>query len=137
MRLRNLIAIATLTSYCAAPLKEIHINEPLEISASAPTAIEGIREIDPENPPYEGVWMPWPDAIDFARHLRDERVANETKIVLITKDLDIANYKLKQDEKQLEGAPVRQWWLTWGFPLGLTFGVIVGVIVPLSIGFHK
>lgn len=137
MSFRSLTAIAILINYaaCAAPVKRINVSEPLRIQAppASDPFVTGIQEIDPENPPKEGLWLSWPDAVAMASYLRRSRADNETKIAVIMKERDIATYKLKMAEKQIEesNSPAKHWWLTWGFPIGLGLGVVLGVIIPI------
>ena len=96
---------------------------------------EGMQEIDPENPPHDGVWMDWNNALAFGNSLRNERVANEIEVSNLRKDKAIAEYRAEAAKKQLieDNSPAKKWWLTWGFPIGLGIGTILGIVVPVTI----
>lgn len=110
------------------------------MAASAPSVrqshqFEGMQEIDPESPPHDGLWMDWDNALAFSNALRNERVANEIEASNLRKDRAIAEYKAEAAQRQLaeDNSPVKKWWLTWGFPIGLGIGTILGIVVPVTI----
>lgn len=122
---------------CAVPLKPVATAtaEDLPASRPAPVVLNGMQEIDPESPPMEGVWMTWEDAYAMATYMRQQRVDYETKLELEKKSSTIAKQHADLLEKQLldDNSPAKKWWLTWGFPIGLGIGTILGVVVPIAI----
>lgn len=140
MSLKSLIVISTIISYlgcAAAPKKELFVAS-TTVDYEQPASqkmVLGFREIDSENPPVEGLWTTWDEAIFMANALREERIKNETKIAVISKERDIAKYQMGMYQKQLieDNSPAKKWWLTWGFPIGVGIGTILGVVVPIVI----
>lgn len=107
------------------------------IEAEAPPIKDewlGIQEIDPQNPPRNGLWMNWEDAYAMAIYNRKQRVNYETSLINANKDREIFKRELETTRKQLADAnsPAKSWWLTWGFPIGLGIGVLLGIVVPLT-----
>lgn len=139
--LKNLIVIGMIISQlnCAAALKSVVISEPMVVTDDESPVPDGfllgLQEIDPENPPMEGLWTSWNDATAMANFLRSERIKTDTKIAFALRDRDIANHNAGVLKMQLDDAnsPSKRWWMTWGFPIGLGIGTILGVIVPVAI----
>ncbi len=136
--LKNLIATITLISYgCAAEVKQVKIAEPVKIAAVAKERDElsGAQEIDPNNPPVDGIWMTWDDAWQLAIQSRQERLNLELKILQSNQERDIFRYKLMNTEKILQDqySPAKKFWSEWGFVIGMAAGFLGGVGTAIGV----
>ena len=138
--MRKLIVIVSLISYnCAATNK---VANPTILKQDIPLmqqSSEGAQEIDPLNPPTNGVWMTWEDAYSLAKFQREQRISLNNKILDAEKDKEICGIKLQKTEKALQeqDSSVKKWFNTWGFPIGIIVGGILGATLPIALGAHK
>jgi len=124
--LLSLIAIVTLIESCAAPIKL----EPIVVDYSK---LKGLNEIDPKNPPKDGVWMSWPDATSMAVNQRNQRLGCQEKDLQCQKEIAKLNLANEQLEKQIKTDIRASWWYNWAFPIGILTGFIVGAVVPIAV----
>lgn len=121
---KSLIASLMLSNFACAHAKAEHSEE----FTGYVKMEQGIIPIDPENPPRDGVWMSWQDAIAMATNKRHERqefmIVNEQ----IKLERDLAQMRLEKTSKALSEAesPMAKFWKTWGFPIGILLGFGVG-----------
>lgn len=138
MCLKNSIAIVTLISYgCAAEIKQLKIDEPMRIVAQKKDRDElrGAQEIDPNNPPIDGIWMTWDDAWQLALQSRQERLNLELKILQSNQERDIFRYRLMATDKALQeqNSPGKKFWSQWGFVIGIAAGFLGGVGTAIGV----
>lgn len=137
--MKKLIVIVSLISYNCASTGKV-INPLITLSEEKKdNETFGIRQIDPINPPLDGVWMTWSDAKNLADYQRQERVSCSITVLDVEKDREICGISLKKTEKALQeqDGSVNKWFNKWGFPLGVIIGGLIGVAVPIAIGVHK
>ena len=119
--LTSLIAIAILTSSCAHANGSKHLGH-----------ADGMT-INADNPPKSGVWMTWDDARAMANYQRNARTECRESVLLCKKEVE--NLKLSNESmaNSIKRDNNGSWWSTWGFPIGIITGVLVGAIIPISI----
>lgn len=123
--LKNLIVSLVLISFACA-----HVNnsEKVEEYNGYVKVEHGILPIDPENPPINGVWMSWEDAIAMANNKRKERREFLVLGERLKLDKELTQARLEKTETQLKEAesPMGKFWKTWGFPIGIILGFGIG-----------
>lgn len=136
--LRKLIVIISLISYSCASTSKSYKPE-LTVKTTENDIISGIKEIDPNDPPRDGVWMTWNDAYSLAKYQREQRISCDLKSSELEKDNEICASKLSRANNALnsQDGSIKKWFNTWGFPLGIIVGGIIGAVVPIAIGAHR
>ena len=130
----NLITIS-----CAPALGSVHYsNDTIDISSSLPTsplAFGKFNIIDEDNPPTSGLWLSWGDAESYALHLQDERYQWQKIILQSRRDYELERVRHQITQKELDefNSSESKFWMTWGFPIGIGAGLIVGAFTSFAI----
>lgn len=132
---RHLIIVTLISFSCASlktPTTTIVSSQPEEPSL-------GIQEIDPDNPPLAGVWMTWEDAYALARYQRDQRMSCNNNILEQKKNYEICAINLEETTKivQANNSKIKNWLATYGLPVGIILGGVIGVAATIAIGVSK
>lgn len=100
-----------------------------------PVVVKGFQEIDPENPPTEGVWATWDDARALALAQQQERLDAMHEVADLTQDNALlkAQMQAQIEANQQLTTGWRAWLMSWGLPLGLLCGLGLGVGIALGV----
>lgn len=83
--------------------------------------------------------MTWEDAYALARYQREQRISCNKSILEERKNYEICSINLEQTTKlvQTNNSKVKNWFATYGLPLGILIGGIAGVATTIAIGANR
>lgn len=83
--------------------------------------------------------MTWEDAYALAQYQRNQRISCNKNILEQKKNYEICAINLEETTKivQSSNSKIKNWLATYGLPVGIVLGGVIGVAATIAIGVSK
>lgn len=126
MRLAILALISSFITFSCAHLQK-------DTLLTSKNDFKGLKQIEKDNPPSEGVYMSWDDAYIMAYMNKKERLQCQEMRITLTSEIDKLKSINNDCKKTVSDVNTSKWWATWGMPIGIISGIVIGATVPLIV----